>query len=89
MTSERLANRAAELGWNAMALFGCQRNHPLSYLGRAGLLWHVQGGRVVELHRTWAVIDRPLKRSQGMFYRRDVDGDKIALPWTLPLVKSG
>jgi hypothetical protein len=89
VASNQLANRTAELGWDATALFGCQRNHPLSYLGRAGLLWHVQGDRVVELHRTWAVISRRVNKSQQVFYRRDVDGQKIALPWTLPLVKTG
>ena len=89
VASEKLANRAAQLGWHAMALFGCQRNHPLMYLGKAGLLWHVDGGRIIELHRDWAVIDRPVNRSQRVFYRRDVDEAKAALPWTLPLVKTG
>jgi hypothetical protein len=89
VNSEQLVHRAAELGWNAMALFGCWPNYPLSYLGRAGLLWHLNGGRIAELHRDWAVIDRPVNRSQRIFYRRDVDQDKIALPWTLPLVKTG
>jgi hypothetical protein len=42
-----------------MALFGCRPNYPLSYLGKAGLLWQVNGGKVIELHRDWAVIDRP------------------------------
>ena len=83
MNSEQLAHRAAELGWNAMALFGCWPNHPVSYLGKAGLLWHVNGGRIIELHRDWAVIDRPVNRSQSIFYRRDVDPEKIALPWRI------
>jgi hypothetical protein len=89
LKSEQLASRAAQLGWHAMALFGCQRNHPLMYLGKAGLLWSVDGGRIIELHRDWAVIDRPVNRSQRVFYRRDVDEAKAALPWTLPLVKIG
>jgi hypothetical protein len=75
-----------------MALFGCRRNYPLSYLGEAGLLWHVNGGRIIELHRDWAVIDRLVNRSQRMFYRRDVDQDTITLPWMLdlpPLVRMG
>src|SRR5262249_36838293 len=52
LKSEQLASRAAELGWSAMALFGCRANYPLSYLGEAGLLWHVNGARIIELHRT-------------------------------------
>jgi hypothetical protein len=66
LRSEQLASRAAELGWDAIALFGCRRNYPLAYLGKAGLLWHVNGGRIIELHRDWAVIDRPVNRSQGV-----------------------
>ena len=92
LKSEQLAKRAAGLGWDAMALFGCRRNYPLSYLGQAGLLWHVDGGRIIELHRDWAVIDRPVNRSQRIFYRRDVDQARIALPWMLelpPLVRTG
>ena len=81
------AERAAQLNWHTTALFGCKPNYPLSYLGEAGLLWHVNGGRIVELHRDWAVIDRPVNRSQRVFYRRNVDQEKLALPWTLPLVK--
>jgi hypothetical protein len=39
------------------------------------------GGRLVELHRDWAVIDLPVNRSQRIFYRRNVDPAKITLPW--------
>jgi len=53
------------------------------YLGKAGLLWQVSGGKILELHRGWAVIDRPVNRSQSIFYRRDVDREKITLPWHL------
>ena len=78
---EKWANRAAGLGWDAMALFGCAPKRPLDYLGSAGLLWAINGGRLLELHRNWAVIDVPLHRSQRIFYRRNVDPAKITLPW--------
>jgi hypothetical protein len=39
-----------------MALFGCAPKRPLAYLGSAGLLWAINGGRLLELHRDWAVI---------------------------------
>ena len=80
-SSENWANRAAGLGWDAMALFGCAPKRPLDYLGSAGLLWAINGGRLLELHRNWAVIDVPLHRSQRIFYRRNVDPAKITLPW--------
>jgi hypothetical protein len=58
--SENWAKRAARLGWDAMALFGCAPKRPLDY---SGLLWAINGGRLIELHRDWAVIDR--KRSSA------------------------
>ncbi|HWX34167.1 MAG TPA: hypothetical protein VNZ53_42935, partial [Steroidobacteraceae bacterium] len=30
---------------------------PLDHSGGAGLLWAINGGRLVELHRDWAVIE--------------------------------
>jgi hypothetical protein len=41
-----------------MALFGCAPKRPLDYSGSAGLVWAINGGRLVELHRDWAVIER-------------------------------
>src|SRR5258708_25598134 len=32
-----------------MALFGCAPKRPLDYSGRAGLIWAMNGGRLVEL----------------------------------------
>jgi hypothetical protein len=80
-SSENWAERAAELGWDARALFGCHRNYPLMHLGSAGLLWAVTGGKLVELHRDWAVIELPVNRSQRTFNRRDVVAGKVILPW--------
>jgi hypothetical protein len=77
------AERAAQLGWHTMQLFGCKPRYPLSYLGEAGLLWHVNGGKIIELHRTWAVIDDPVNRSPRTFSRRDVAKERMVLPWML------
>ena len=63
-SSENWANRATRLGWDAMALFGCAPKRPLDYLGSAGLVWAINGGRLLELHRDWAVIDIPVHGSQ-------------------------
>ena len=79
--SSSWAERATALGWDAVSLFGCRRNHPLSYLGSAGLLWNLNGCRLIELHRDWAVIDLPANSSQRIFSRRCV-GAGITLPWT-------
>jgi hypothetical protein len=77
------AERAAQLGWRTIELFGCKPIYPLSYLGEAGLLWHVHGGRIVELHRDWAVIDPLVNGSPRTYSRREMDQEKITLPWKL------
>ena len=66
--SESWAEHAARLGWDAMALFGCAPRRPLDYSGSAGLLWAMNGGRLVELHRDWAgccASHRSLRRRRG------------------------
>jgi hypothetical protein len=83
-SSENWANRARGLGWDAMALFGCAPKRPLDYLGSAGLLWAINGGRLLELHRDWAVIDDAVHGSKRIFSRRNVDPAKITLPWAKP-----
>ena len=71
------AERAAALGWDAAALFGCHRNH-----SSAGLLWAMNGGgRLIELHRDWAVIELAANGPQRTFDRRRVDAAKVTLPW--------
>jgi hypothetical protein len=78
---ENWAGRAAELGWNAANLFGCRRARPLDHPGGAGLLWAINGGRLVELHRDWAVIELAANGSRHVFERRRVDAGKVTLPW--------
>src|SRR3984893_3791951 len=55
-----------------MALFGCAPKRPLDYSGSAGLLWAINGGRLVELHRDWAVIELAANGSRA---------GKVTLPW--------
>jgi hypothetical protein len=78
---ENGAERAATLGWDDLALFAA-RTRPLDHLGSAGLLWHVNGGRIVELHRDWAVIERAEDRSRRVHHRRRLDPRTVTLPWT-------
>ena len=80
-SSEKWAQRAAALGWNALALFGCHRSRPLEYLGSAGLLWAINGGKLVELHRDWAVIERGRDKTRHVYHRRRQDKAHVGLPW--------
>jgi hypothetical protein len=82
-SSENWAERAAALGWNALALFGCHRTRPLEHLGSAGLLWAINGGRLIELHRDWAVIERRQDHVRQVHQRRNQDTAKVTLPWAL------
>jgi hypothetical protein len=69
------------LGWDAMSLFGCAPKRPLDYFRKCRPIMALNGGRLVQLHRDWAVIDVPVNRSERVFYRRNVDVAKIKLPW--------
>jgi hypothetical protein len=77
--NSKLAERAAQLGWDAWALFGC-RCHSSGGPG-TGLLWAVNGGRVVEIHRDWAGIELAANGSQRVFDRRRVLAGDTILPW--------
>ena len=79
--SANWAERAAALGWNALALFGCHRSRPLEHLGSAGLLWAINGGNLVELHRDWVVIERRHDKSRQIYHRRRQDEAQVTLPW--------
>jgi hypothetical protein len=77
------AARAAALGWDTYALFGCGPIHPLSHLGSAGLLWTLNGGRIVELHREWAVVEVAGSESRVTYNRLRADTSQARLPWEL------
>jgi hypothetical protein len=51
------AARAAALGWGPLDLFGADRERPFARLDHLGLLWLVNGGTIVELHRARAIIE--------------------------------
>src|SRR5262245_131545 len=74
------AERATELGWDAISLFGCNSTGPLSYLGDAGLLWFVAGGKLVGLNRRYAVI--AINGAEQVFHRRP-NSNRVTLPWWL------
>ena len=83
-SSENWAERATELGWNDLTLFGCRRTRPLDHLASAGLLWAINGGTLVELHRDWAVIERAEDRSRRVHHRRPLNATNVTLPWSGP-----
>jgi hypothetical protein len=80
LAKENWAERAAGHGWNDLELFGCCRR-PLERLGNAGLLWAINGGRLVELRRDWAVIERASDRSRHVHQRERSKAANVTLPW--------
>jgi len=78
-----LGQRAAKLGWDTFGLFGCHPVHPLLHLRSAGLLWPVNGGRVVEVHTGWATLELAGTGVQRPFCQRRPDKSPRTLPWTL------
>jgi hypothetical protein len=80
LAKENWAERAAGHGWNDLELFGCCPR-PLERLGSAGLLWAIKGGRLVELRRDWAVIERASDRSRHVHQRERPKAADITLPW--------
>ena len=48
------------------------RARPPAHPGGAGLLWAINGGRLVELHRDWEVIKLAANGSRHVFERRRV-----------------
>jgi hypothetical protein len=81
-SSNHWADRAALLGWTTQDLFGFSPTHPLLHLGSAGLLWIVNGGQIVEVHRDWALIQTSKDSSQRIVNRRRPATRGIVLPWT-------
>jgi hypothetical protein len=69
------------LGSGQSALFGCCRHRPLDRAGSAGLLWAINGGRLVELHRDWAVVERAENGSGRIFDHRRFDVGNFRPPW--------
>src|SRR3984893_12208006 len=76
--SPRPSNAVLE---RAKGQLGCRRDRPLAHPGGADLLWAIQGGRLVELHRDWAVIELAANGSRRVFERRRVDAGNVTLPW--------
>lgn len=78
----RWAAHAIALGWHPLDLFGCDRQRPFARIDRAGLLWLLDGGRVLVLSETTAVIATPTGTRQT-YRRRPLLPGEMALAWEL------
>ncbi len=76
------ATRAVAFGWGPLYLFGADRKRPFARLDHLGLLWLVNGGTVVELHRDRAIIETASGARQ-CYRRRPAEVGRVALAWEL------
>jgi hypothetical protein len=70
-----------------LPVFGCHHQHPLLYLGSAGLMWDISGGELVHLYRDGAVVKRTADKREHFHRRRPADAD-VTLPWIGLTLKS-
>ena len=75
------AARAEALGWGPLDLFGCNRDKPFARISQAGLLWLLEGRKLLALTADTAAI---ATQSGGKltFYRRQLETGGV-LAWEL------
>jgi hypothetical protein len=76
------ADKAAAFGWGPLDLFGCDRKRPFARLDNMGLIWFLNGGTIIELHRDHATIGTRMGARQ-CYRRRPVEVSRVALAWQL------
>jgi hypothetical protein len=78
---EGWAARAEALGWGPLDLFGCNRDKPFARISQAGLLWLLEGRKLLALTRDTAAI---AAHSGGKltYYRRLLEAGGV-LAWEL------
>jgi len=72
---------AAAEGWSPYELFGCHGDRPYARIDCAGLLWLLDGSKLVELTATTAAIERPTGTRQT--WRRKPVKPSCMLPWEI------
>jgi hypothetical protein len=76
------AAQAEGLGWGPLDLFGCDREPALADDDHAGLLWCVEGGKLVMMSAHAAIIETATGQ-QRTFHRRNNRPGELALAWEL------
>jgi hypothetical protein len=72
---------AAALGWGTHDLFGCDRDRPFARIDQAGLLWLLDGGRLIALSENTATIE--MKTGARQTYRLRPGEPGRVLAWEL------
>jgi hypothetical protein len=77
----RLCAATAALGWGPFELFGCDRDRPFARIDQAGLLWLLNGDRLVALSENTATIET--RTSARHTWRRKPGAAGRVLAWEL------
>ncbi len=72
---------AADLGWSALDLFGCDQNKPYARIDQVGLIWLLNGDQLVLLAEGAAVIETRTGARQT--YHRRPSAPGRALAWDM------
>jgi hypothetical protein len=75
------ATTAAALGWGSYDLFGADRDRPFARIDQAGLLWLLNGDRLIALSENTATIETRTCASQTFRRRPQQHGRSLA--WEL------
>src|SRR5262249_54349219 len=81
---DRWAGVAAALGWSPFELFACDRERPFARIDHTGLLWLLNGNKVIELTRTTATIETQTGKAQT-WHRKPVEPGRV-LAWEIDRV---
>jgi hypothetical protein len=73
---------AEDFGWGPFDLFGCDRERPFARVDQMGLIWLLNGGKIIELHRDRAILETQ-RGARQFFRRRPIEVGRIALAWDL------
>lgn len=73
--------KAAALGWGPSDLFGCGRDRPFARVDKAGLLWMLNGDKLVALSENTATIETQGGARQTL--RRKFEASSPAPAWEL------
>jgi hypothetical protein len=76
------AEKASALSWGPLDLFGCDRERAFARIDHVGLLWLLNGDKLIELERHKAMIERRTGARQT-FRRRPLAVGDVVLAWEL------
>ena len=73
----------SDLGWGPLDLFGCDRTKPFACINRAGLLWSLDGRKLLAVSAD--VVAMATASGGYLTLQRRIREPGVVLAWELPL----